>query len=59
MTPIWMWDAGHHMWLYIDQTLTVPTNEMNIFMFSYTKCYFFDKGKLVFGDVPIKYISIV
>ena len=48
------------MWLYIpDQTVTVQTNEINIFMFRYTKCYFWDKGRLVFGDIPIKYINVV
>jgi hypothetical protein len=52
--------TGHYMWWYIpDRTVTVPTNEINIFMLHYTKCYFWDKGRLVFGDIPIKYVNVV
>ena len=60
MTPIRIWGAGHHMWLYVpDCDGTVPTNEMKIVMLSYTKCYFWDTGALLFGDIPIKYINVV
>ena len=41
------------------RTVAVPNNEINIFILHYTKCYFWDKARLVFGGIPIKYVNVV